>query len=978
MDKKRIIWRLALVILLGPMLLIGIYNLTFNRGDIESKSDFTRGNENFSNELERIEFNQNLVSGTVSTPTLSMAVRNLPALDLSHQPELVREVNPRISHFIPGAQENKAPFFQDLNDTQADQNRPKIAVNPQAAETNTFIQPIMNIEGIGFTAVHPSDSTGAIGQDHYIQMVNSSTGSRFAIYNRNGDLVQGPNLLQSLGSGNCANGAGDPIVLYDQLANRWFMSEFNTVSAQHPVCLYISQTADPLGSWYVYEFNMPNFPDYPKYGLWGNAYLGTANEATGQSVPAVYAFEREKMLTGEPANFIRLEATRLLGFGFQALTPADLDGDFLPPDPSTALYMRHRDDEAHNINNNNSGTDFLEIWSLSINFESPNSSSLQKIADIPVPEFDSAMCGLSNFSCVPQPGTSTKLDPIREVIMPRLQYMNHQTHESLVGNMVTDLNGNHQHGIFWFELRRVNQGAWALYQSGTFGDTADHRWMGSIGMDVNQNIALVYNVSGDNTFPSLRYTGRLATDPLGTLPNQETVIGAGAVANPSIRYGDYSSLTLDPTDGCTFWATGQYNPASAWSTRIATFKFPSCQDSLKFFLSPTGNPLEYLEGEPIGIPALISADDGFTETVTISAILNGNSASLPVTPNQVNPSSTPSTVTAQAQPLTSGTYSATLTATSQSQTLFTTIDFTVVPTLSVTTVPLEPQNGQTLVERAPILSWATVDGATSYRVQLSTSPTFDTLVYEADAALTASYPLSDELDFDQVYYWRVRPENNFSQGEWATAQFRTKPAAGLCQAADAPVMILTHEFESGLGSWTTEENKGGWVISSTRPFTGSFSAMAGAPASTSSQKLISPQLTLAPTADSRWLSFMLWRDLEGTSSTCNDGLILEIGQNGVWEPIEAGSIISNNYDFPLDDFGNVLEGNSAWCGTQDWTKTLIDLSSYSKNIQIRWHLATDQSVGREGAYIDSVEIYECNPQSLTYYMPVIGKDGAHR
>ncbi|MEM9773013.1 MAG: hypothetical protein AAF902_00425, partial [Chloroflexota bacterium] len=121
------------------------------------------------------------------------------------------------------------------------------------------------------------------------------------------------------------------------------------------------------------------------------------------------------------------------------------------------------------------------------------------------------------------------------------------------------------------------------------------------------------------------------------------------------------------------------------------------------------------------------------------------------------------------------------------------------------------------------------------------------------------------------------------------------------------------------------------------------------------------------------------RDLEGTTTFCNDGLILEIEDDGVWQPIEASSIISNPYNSPIVlGSDNVLEGQPAWCGAQDWTQSLVDFTAFSGPLRLRWHLATDRSVGREGAYIDAIEIYECNPQNLTYYLPVFAKDAVYR
>jgi hypothetical protein len=172
---------------------------------------------------------------------------------------------------------------------------------------------------------------------------------------------------------------------------------------------------------------------------------------------------------------------------------------------------------------------------------------------------------------------NASLDPLREVIMNRLVYRNFGTHETLLGNFVTDI-GADIGGVRWFELRRTGgAGNWTLYQEGTYAPTLlDNRWMGGIAMDGSGNIALAYNVSSQTIFPSIRYTGRLASDTLGLMTQPETVLGAGTASNASNRYGDYSQMSIDPSDDCTFWFTGQFNPASTWNTRIGSFKFDQC------------------------------------------------------------------------------------------------------------------------------------------------------------------------------------------------------------------------------------------------------------------------------------------------------------------------------------------------------------------------------------------------------------------
>jgi hypothetical protein len=460
-----------------------------------------------------------------------------------------------------------------------------------ARAPRTFSTSPLNFEGIGYQPLNPPDPAGDVGRDYYVQMINTSGGAAFRVFDKaTGAVVLGspdPILLDGLGSGNCADGLGDPIVLYDHLADRWLLSEFSDTA--NVLCVCISATSDPTtGSWYAYEFSTPNFPDYPKYAVWPDAYYVTTNESGG---PAVYAMERAQMLQGNAATMQRFAVpTTLSGFGFQALTPADLDGDRLPPQGMPGIFLRHRDTEAHGPVGNPT-QDFLETFQFHVDWVTPANSTFVQGASIAVTEFDSDLCGLSLFSCFPQPG-GANLDPLREVIMNRLVYRNFGTYESIVGNFVTDVNGSDVGGVRWFELRRQPVGLTAcgscvfnLYQEGTISPTTDvSRWMGSIGMDGAGNILVGYNIAGTGMYTSLAVGGRQFSDTPGTLSWVDNLFAGGASSNPSNRYGDYNTMSLDPVDDCTFWFTGEYNPSSQWSTRIGSYRYAKCPNELEVFV----------------------------------------------------------------------------------------------------------------------------------------------------------------------------------------------------------------------------------------------------------------------------------------------------------------------------------------------------------------------------------------------------------
>jgi hypothetical protein len=439
--------------------------------------------------------------------------------------------------------------------------------------TAVLSEPIQNFDANGFTGALPPDPTGAIGIDHFVQAVNGSGGSSVLVYDRTGTEV-GSFSMASIGSGDCANfGSGDPIVVYDQLAHRWLLTEF-TSPGKNQLCVYVSTTDSPLGAYYQYTFSIPSFPDYPKYGVWPDGYYVGTNESVS---PTVIVLERQAMLRGQAATSQRMTIPALAGFGFQLSIPADFDGRRRPDHNTPAIFGRHNDDESHS-GSPDAGGDLIQLFEFSVDWDTPANSAVTGPIDVSISEIDSNLCGLFSFECVPQQGTSQTVDPLREPLMYRLQYRKFDSHETLMANLVTDVDGDDQHGVRWVELRRTS-GPWTLYQEGTWSPDALHRWMGSISMDGAGNVALAYNRSSTTSYPGLFYTGRKSDDTGGLMTQGEQAIQAGAGSTLSERYGDYNQMTVDPTDDCTFWVTGEYSGASVWGTKIASFSFLGCSPS---------------------------------------------------------------------------------------------------------------------------------------------------------------------------------------------------------------------------------------------------------------------------------------------------------------------------------------------------------------------------------------------------------------
>jgi len=478
----------------------------------------------------------------------------------------------------------------------------------------------------------PPDPNGDIGPNHYVQVVNVS----FAVWDKTGNLLYGPaahNTLWSGFGGLCqSHNDGDPIILYDHLADRWLMSQFAFRDPNdYHQCIAVSRTGDPLGAWHRYDFliSRTKFNDYPKFGVWPDGYYMSINQFVGDT-PAgagAIAFERDKMLAGLPAQMVYFDLQDTNPNFQRHVAPPTW---MVPPPPAgTPNYFAEVDDDA-------SGwpTDRLSIWEFHVDWNTPDSSTFG-LGGLPnavlnTAPFDAdfgAWCH-AVFDCIPQPGVRwwSYLDVISEQLMYRLQYRNFGTHQALVANHTVDVDNTKHAGIRWYELHDSGSG-WSIHQQGTYAPDSDHRWMGSIAMDSAGNIAVGYSVSSLTTFPSIRYAGRIASDPLGTLAQGETTLiaGSGSQTDASSRWGDYSMMAVDPTDDCTFWYTQEYYATTSnagWRTRIGSFKFPSCQ--------PAGTPTPTSTATATATPtSTFTPTSTATATVTVTSTPTATPTSTP-------------------------------------------------------------------------------------------------------------------------------------------------------------------------------------------------------------------------------------------------------------------------------------------------------------------------------------------------------------
>ncbi len=362
------------------------------------------------------------------------------------------------------------------------------------------------------------------------------------------------------------------------------------------------QTPDPTGAWYRYAFIVSNtkMNDYPHFGVWPDGYYMSVNQFTGGTSwggAGVAVYERDKMLLGQTARQVYFDLFAV-NSDYGGMLPSDLDGD--PPPAGTPNFFAEVDDAAWIP-----PVDAMRIWEFHVDWDTTANSTFGVSGNpnhtLPVTGF-TALC-LSTRNCIPQSGTSQRLDAIGDRLMHRLQYRNFGGYETLVTNHTVDAGGGRA-GVRWYDMRRTGGGAWSINQQGTYaGDAAntDHRWMGSAAMDAAGNIALGYSISSSARFPSIAYTGRLDGDPPNTLPQGEALLyaGAGSQTSTSARWGDYSMLGVDPLDDCTFWYTNEYlqtTGTALWRTRIGSFTFPSCLTGLSGSL--TGNVTDGLNPIP--------------------------------------------------------------------------------------------------------------------------------------------------------------------------------------------------------------------------------------------------------------------------------------------------------------------------------------------------------------------------------------------
>jgi hypothetical protein len=831
----------------------------------------------------------------------------------------------------------------------------------------------------GFRAI-PPDTTGDVGLNHYVQATNLL----LRVFDKNGAPLTPPFKLSQiyapLNTPCAARDDGDPIVLYDPLADRWLLSSFCTFQPPFRQMIAVSQTGDPTGAYYVYEFVMPNFKlnDYSKFGVWRDAYFMTTDQFVGQDYAGTgaFAFDKEKMLRGEPsAGYVYFDLASPSTIRLGGMLPADLDGLTPPPAGAPGIFVSYTATEYGDA------ADAIKLFNYRPNFASPSLSTFTEQAGSPlaVAVFDPTSA--LDRQDIRQPAPGDFLDAQSDRLMYRVAYRNFGGAESLVLNKTVRVSGAseiYRAGVRLYELRRANSGSLfqVQNQATTAFDSNLSRWMASAAQDSQGNLAVGYSTSSAMEEPSIVYSGRAATDAPNTLRGEQLVVdGKGVQTAFGYRWGDYSTMSVDPADDCTFWYTNQYyselsqeESPFGWLTRVGKFRFPTCQNAANKIIN--GTVTNALTGQLVANVS-IAAAEGFSRQTAA----NG-------TYEMLVPTSGSYIITASAFGFQSQTVTVNIPAGASS----------VVQNFVLQPVAVLQNQGTEFTAESCTRNNAIEPGET-VTINL---PLRNTGAANA-ANLTATLlPTGGVTNPSQPQSYGAMPIN----GAVVSRQFTFTASSGLACGQE---IVLTFQLQDGannLGAVTLNFNAGakklalretfdraplsklpqGWTTAATgaqevwRTLRGrSFASFPNVMFSDSTfqpgvNELVSPVFQV--TSPNAVLTFSNKFDLESTflRNRLYDGAVLEIKIGaGEFQDIEAsgGVFTAGGYSGVIDGCcQNPLAGRRGWSsrsGTgQDavFVPTTVNLpaSAAGQTVQLRWRVGTDIGGRRQGQWIDNIEI----------------------
>jgi hypothetical protein len=846
--------------------------------------------------------------------------------------------------------------------------------------------PLLSFEGnsfqdninAGFGQLSPPDTNGDVGPNHYVQMTNLLV----RVWDKAGSPLTAPFKLSSLFTplgGQCAApDAGDPIVLYDPLADRWLLSQFAFASTSSPPyheCIAISKTGDPTGAYYLYDFVTPGneFPDYPKLGVWPDAYYMTTNQfLLGGSFDGAgaFAFDRAKMLVGDPTASLIYFNLNLASHpeAIGGMLPSDFDGLIAPPAgrPNTFAYFLATEFA--------DAIDGLRLFDFHADFANPLNSTFTERPESPlaVAAFDPRSPSGRNDIQQPLPATnSNALDSISDRLMHRLQYRNFGSYESLVTNHTvnvgtgTTIGVNYRASVRYYQLQSTG-GSFSVLEQATYDPGTGNRWMGSAAVDNQGNLAVGYSVSSLTTFPSIRYAGRLASDPPGGLfqGESELIAGTGVQRSTGGRWGDYSGLTVDPADDCTFWITNEYYTLASqqastvgWLTRIGAFKFPSCTPPPQGVLQ--GTVTDALSNAPIS-GVTIQVSNGF------SASTGANGA--------------------YARSLAPGAYTATASkfGYAPSAAAVTIVDgATTVQDFALTPLPVMASDSSALTAEGFAPPNGAIDPAETVTVNFTlrnigpgnTSNLVATLLPTGgvtNPSSPATYGVISGNGGTGTQPFTFTADPSLACGGSLVATLHLQDGAldlgNVTFTFDlGSKSIMLSEGFDGVSApalpagWTATVASGlstnNWRTVTTSPDTAPNTAFVPDIGSVHDVRLDSPVFAVGLTGAQ--LSF---RNNYATEAGF-DGGVLEISINGgPFTDILAagGSFVSGGYNRTLSTgFSNPLPGRQAWSGNSNgYVTTVVNLpaAAAGQNVQLRWRFGSDSSVAGTGWRVDTIQL----------------------
>ena len=856
----------------------------------------------------------------------------------------------------------------------------------------------------------PPDTNGDVGPNHYVQAVNV----RVSIYDKTGTRLLGSNLqsntfFNGLPAGNsCRNSDdGDPIVLYDSLADRWMISQFEVDDVPGHQCIAISQSPDPLGAWYAYDFVMPNsnFFDYPHYGVWPDGYYLTVNQfnqaGTAFTGGGVFAFDRVKMLAGDATASYIYHDVFADDPNAGGMLPTDFDGLVPPPAGLRNRIMEFRADEFGDP------LDAIRTYELVPNYAAPASSTFTIRADTPLAAFDARSPNSRNI--VEQSG-GTALDAIADRVMFRVGYRNLGTvaapQNSWVNNFTVNVSGvnptsagTYQSAIRWFELRSTDSTSLGsvrdqgTHSSGAIsGATGLNNWMGSIAQDNQGNIGLGFSQSSSTQKANIMIAGRTGSGTGAGMNEGEALFfaSAGSQTSSSGRWGDYSSMSIDPVDECTFWYTQEYYAATSsggWSTRIGKFAFPSCTPPQRGLLAAdittcgSGLPIQGAD---------VTVAGGFFRTTNAAGQLQSNIGLAPGTYSATVSKIGLDSVTNNALVVSNG-GTTTFTACLVGQPIVNADTPLVISAENAVPPNNAADPGETLTVQLPLVNTGLADTTNLVATLQANGGVTNPGAAQNYGALVAGGP-SVSMPFAFTATGTC--------GDSITLNLALQDGASTLPSVSFPMRLgvlsvstlLDQNFDAVAvpalpSGWTSSINGGGvaWVSTTNIPNSAPNAVFAPDVAVVGDSFLVTPTLNVPSGGGT--LTFRNRYNMESTF----DGVVLEISINGgAWADITAGgnNFVSGDYNATIStSYSSPIGGRRAWSGLSGGTTAAptyitstinLPAAAAGQPIQLRWRAASDSSViagGLAGVAVDNVVIDQGSYVCSAVDTDTIFKDG---